>query len=207
MSRIITIAREFGSGGRELGRRLAGYMSVAYYDNEIITDIAEKSGLAEEYVNSIVENRIISYYPITIGQTFSGTINPQLDLNTKIYVEQSNIIKAMAAKSDCVIIGRCSDYILRDFRPINIFVCADMEAKMRRCRERAQEGEEYTDSELRNRIQTVDKNRAKYYKFFTGRRWGDIHDYDLCINTSDKPIEEIVKPVADLIASMFEFRT
>ena len=137
MSKIITINRQFGSGGRELGKRLAEELGYAYYDNEIITQIAGRSGLAEDYVSSIVEKKPIVYYPITIGRTFLAHTPAPVDFNTQIYSEQHNIIKELASKSDCVIIGRCADYILSEHDPFKLFVYADMPSRMERCRAKA----------------------------------------------------------------------
>lgn len=204
MNKIITISREFGSGGRELGKRLAEILGIAYYDNEIITGIAKRSGLAEEYVSSIVEKKIITYYPITIGRTFRASINPQLDLNMKVYSEQSHIIKELASKSDCVMIGRCSEYILREYNPLKIFVYADMDSRLERCRQRATEDEHFTDVEMKRRILSIDKDRAKYYKFFTHKKWGTKENYTLCINTSNTVIKDIASPIAELLKEMLD---
>lgn len=92
-----------------------------------------------------------------------------------IYQEQSRIIREMAAKSDCIIVGRCGDYILKDQRPFRIFVYADMESKMERCREKASQEEQMTDKDLKQHILGIDKKRAKYYEFYTGHKWGDQH--------------------------------
>lgn len=202
MNKIITISREFGSGGRELGKRLAETLGIAYYDNEIITGIANRSGLAEEYVSSILEKKTITYYPITIGRSFSASINPQLDLSMKVYVEQSNIIEELAAKSDCVMIGRCSDYILQEYNPFKIFVYADMDSRLSRCRQRAPEDEHLSDEEMKKKILRIDKDRAKYYKFFTDQKWGAKENYTLCINTSNTVIKDISLSVAELLKEM-----
>ena len=126
MGRIITINRQFGSGGRELGKRLAEMLGIAYYDSEIITEIATRSGLATEYVNNIVEKKPIVYYPITIGRSFMTQPLQRVDFQSKIFGEQHALITELADKSDCVIIGRCADYILRASKPLRIFVYADM---------------------------------------------------------------------------------
>ncbi len=202
MNRIITISREFGSGGRELGKRLAEILGIAYYDNEIITEIARRSGLAEEYVKSIVEKRTVTYYPITIGRSFSAANNSQLELSMMIYAEQHNILRELASKSDCLIIGRCSDYILREYDPFNIFVYADMDSRLLRCRKRAPDGECFSDAEMKERIMSIDRNRARHYKFFAGRKWGIKENYTLCINTSNIEIKEISFPVAQLLKTM-----
>ena len=110
MHRVITIGREFGSGGREIGARLAGELSFAYYDKEIISAIADRSQLAEDYVNQVVENQIHSYYPITIAASFSASPEDSVyAVNRNIFAAQAEILSELAEKSDCVIVGRCAD--------------------------------------------------------------------------------------------------
>ena len=106
----------------------------------------------------------------------------------------------MAAKSDCVIVGRCADHILRAFKPFRIFVYADMDSKMKRCREKGPEDEQLSDKELRQKIAGIDKKRAKYYEFYTGHPWGDKLNFDLCLNTTRTVIKEIVPAVAKIFA-------
>ena len=177
MGKIITIGREFGSGGREVGKRLSDELGIAYYDNEIITEIAKITELAEGYVGA----------------------EPVMEQNNAIYREQSLLVQELAEKSDCVIVGRSADYILRDKNPLRLFIYADMESRMERCRKRAPEQEHFTDKELRRHIQDVDKRRSKYYQFFTGQTWGEKLNYDLCINTSGANIEDLVKVIAKLV--------
>lgn len=198
MNRIITIGREFGSGGRELGRRLSEQLGAAYYDQEILTEIAKRTSLSEEYVRQIVEHRPITSYPIHVGRSFYPSVNPILEQSQNIYAEQARIIKEMAAASDCVIVGRCADYILRESNPFRIFVYADEASKLARCRQRAPEQEHLSDKELRQQMRAKDKNRAKYYEFYTGQAWGDKVHYDLCINTSNSDIRQVVAVVAKL---------
>lgn len=191
MSRIITISRQFGSGGREIGKRLAESMGIAYFDKEIITAIAEKSSFSEEYVHSVVENHISYYYPITIAKSFSIPYD-QLP-SAKINQAQYSVIQEMAAQGDCVIVGRCSDYILRELHPINIFVYADIKTKIARCRSRAGSNEDLSENELKKRIRNIDKSRAKYYETYTGQQWGEKENYNLCVNTSGlKSLKEFV---------------
>lgn len=199
MKKIITIGREFGSGGRELGRRLAEQLGIAYYDQEILTEIAKRTSLSEQYVHQIVEHRPITSYPIHIGRSFYPVPNPMLEQSQAIYAEQTRIIQELAAASDCVIVGRCADYILREQKPLRLFVYADEESKMARCRQRAPEQEQLTDRELRQKMRNVDKNRARYYEFYTGQSWGDKANYDLCVNTSNADIKQLTA----IIARMF----
>lgn len=198
MNRIITIGREFGSGGRELGRRLSEALGIAYYDQEIVSEIARRTEMSEQYVQSIVENRPSFSFPIHIGRSFCPMPSPALEQSLAVYQEQSRIITEMAQKSDCVIVGRCGDYILRDFEPFRIFVYADLESRMERCRAKAPEDEKMTDRELKQHILGIDRKRAKYYEFYTGHKWGDRLNFDLCINTSRTVIKEIVPVLARL---------
>ena len=197
-NKIITIGREFGSGGRELGRRLADHLQIAYYDKEILTEISKRTQLTEEYVHNVVEHHPYPLLPITIGHSLYPDMAFQLQQS--VYTEQRNIIKEMAAASDCVIVGRCADYILHDIKPFRIFVYADMEARIARCHARAPEGEHLSDKELKQMIQKVDKGRAKYYEFYTGEKWGDKSSYDLCINTSNVVIKELVPHLAAFLS-------
>ena len=199
MNRIITIGREFGSGGRELGRRLAERLGWAYYDNEIITEIAKKTELSENYVRNIVEKRPLLQYPIHIGGTFYGMQDMQLEHGAWIFSEQCAILKQMAEKSNCVIVGRCADYILREYNPFRIFVYADIEKKIARCKQKGSPEEHFTDAQLRKKIKSVDKNRAQYYSFYTGKKWGDKLNYDICINTGDSDLKVIVEDLALMI--------
>ena len=195
---VITLGREFGSGGRELGRRLADHLQIAYYDKEILSEIAKRTQLTEEYVHNVVEHHPYPLLPITIGHSLYPDMTFQIQQS--VYVEQSNIIKEMAAASDCIIVGRCADYILRDIKPFRIFVYADMESRINRCHQRAPEGEHLSDKEMKQMIQKVDKGRAKYYEFYTGEKWGDKSSYDLCINTSNVVIKELVPHLAAFLS-------
>ncbi len=199
MNKIITIGREFGSGGRELGKRIAEKLGFAYYDNEIITGISQKTELAESYVKQVLERNPIASFPITIGHSFYPHMSTSVDQATSIYVEQSNIITEMADKSDCVIVGRCADYILRDRKPFTIFVFASAEYRIERCRQRAPENENLNDRQIWRNIRKVDRHRAKYYMFYTGRKWGEKSNYDICINTTNASI----KSVANALVKMF----
>ncbi len=201
MNRAITISREFGSGGRELGRRLAEELQLAYYDNEIVLELVKKTNYTEEYIKQVEERKPLPLLPITIGRSFSPLGNPELEQYTLIFTEQSNIIKRMAQASDCVIVGRCADYILREQNPLRLFIYADMDFKMLRCRDKGEVGKNLTDKELRRQIRAVDKERAKYYEFYTGQPWGEIANYDLCINTAHIDIKEAASMVAGLIKS------
>lgn len=190
MNRIITIGREFG-------RRLSEKLGFAYYDQEIISEISKRTSLSEQYVQAIVEHRPSFSFPIHIGQSFYALENPAFEQTMTIYQEQARIITEMADRSDCVIVGRCADHILKEHRPFRIFIYADMESKIKRCREKGSE-EKLSNKELRQKISRIDKKRAKYYEFYTGHSWGDKLNFDLCINTTQTAIKEIVPVIAKL---------
>jgi cytidylate kinase len=199
LNKIITIGREFGSGGRELGKRLSDHLGIAYYDKEIIDEIAKRTQLAEGYVRQVVEQQTALFFPITVGKTFHSTGSDyMLKQLTAVYAEQANVLREMAEKSDCIIVGRCGDYILKDHNPIRLFVYADMDAKVKRCREKADEHENLSDSELIKKIRRVDRDRAKYYRYYTGQEWGNRANYDMCINTSSVPVKELAEALAHL---------
>ena len=205
---IITIGREFGSGGRELGKRLAEALGYAYYDDEIITAIAQKSGLAEDYVKSIVEKSAPVAYPIRYGRTFSvaGTYSQN---HLDILRAQETVIRELAQKSNCVIVGRCADIILRDLNPLNIFVYADMESKMRRCRFKASVDEHLTGKELMQLIKRTERQRKDYYETITDQKWGAKENYHLCVNTSGrktngKEIKVQIPAIAAFCRAFFE---
>ena len=200
MYHIITIGREFGSGGREIGKRLAEELGYAYYDKEIISAIAERSQLAEDYVNQVVENQIRTYYPITVGVSMTAAPEDGVyAINRSIFAAQTEILEELAQKSDCVIVGRCADHILAAHKPFRIYVYADMAFKMARCRARGDDGNGMTDKELEKRIRSVDKARAQYYRFYTGESHDDRMTYDLGINTSTIAIPDAVAAIAALV--------
>ena len=196
MYKIITVGRNFGSGGRELARRLAERLGYAYYDKEIVTEMAKRTNLTEEYISRIEESRTIPLWPITIGMTFSPQFYPLMDQSLQVFTEQSKIIKEMAEKSNCVIVGRCADYLLRDKEPLRLFVYADMAFRIRRCRERGDAEEDLSDRNLRQKIREVDRSRSKYYELYTNQGWGERENYDLCINTSHMDIKKLVESLA-----------
>lgn len=196
MNKIITIGREFGSGGREFGRRLAEELGFDYYDKEIISEIAKHTALSENYVQQVIEKNPHDLFPITVGHSFSYVDAYTLEKKQKVFRAQEKVIKEMAEKSNCVIVGRCGDYILRDYKPTKIFLYADIEAKVARCKARNEATEALSDKKLKKQIKNIDKNRARYYEFFTGETWGNKLNYDLCINTTDSDIRLLVKTVA-----------
>ena len=202
MKKIITIGRQFGSGGRELGRRLAEELGFEYYDKEIVAEIAKRTSLSESYVRSVVECKPHQLYPITIGKSIAYVGDYQFTQMQSVYQAQDSIMKDLADKSDCVIVGRCADYILREQSPYRIFVYADLASRLQRCMARAEEGEDITEKEMKQRINEIDKGRSKYYDFYTGQKWGASQNYDLLVNTTDKEIKGLVKGLAAMLKEL-----
>lgn len=200
MSTIITVGRKFGSGGREFGRRLAEELNFEYYDREVITEIAKHTSLSENYIKEVTENRNHELYPITVGQSISYLGESNYRQLQSIYSAQNEIVKELAEKSDCVIVGRCADYILRDKNPFRIFVYADEKKRIERCMARQSEDEKLTERQMRRQIRSIDRARARYYYFYTGQKWGEFENYDLCINSGNAVIKEMVP----FIAKMFK---
>lgn len=200
MNKIITISREFGSGGREIGRRLAEAMKIAYYDQEIVAALIKRTKKAEEYVHYMEKERPLPLLPITTARTFGLPTNYAVTENLNFYMQESKIIQEVAEKSDCVIVGRCADYVLRDMKPIRLFIYADMEYKIARCKAKGDDVENLSDPELRKKILSVDKKRSRYYQFYTNQVWGKKEHYDLCINTSRyAQIKEIIPGLTALV--------
>lgn len=198
MNKIVTVGREFGSGGRELGRRLAEELGIAYYDKEIVTEIARRTELSEQYVQSVVERKPVVLYPIHVGRSFYPALDAAAERSSAVYAQQHEIIREMADKSDCVIVGRCADYILRESKPLRLFVYADMESKIARCRKKAPEQEHLSDKKLARMIKKIDAERAHYYFFYTGKKWGDPLNFDVCVNTTHTDIKALSKAIAKL---------
>lgn len=200
---IITISREFGSGGRELGKRLADFMGYDYYDSEIISAVAEKSGMDSGYVENTLSNHGWQNYRISFRGTLGSSAYLQAS-KVNLLLTQKKVIEEIAALGkNCVIVGRNADIILRLYRPFNIFVCADINAKINRCMERAPQGETLTEKELVRQMKQIDKNRSQTRAVIGGSVWGQREAYHLTVNTTGWEIKELVPAVADFAARWF----
>ena len=202
MRKIITIGREFGSGGRELGRRLSEHLGIAYYDQEIIAEIAKRTALSEAYVRQITENRPLTSFPIHFGGRFCALPDPLLQQSISIYSEQHRLLCELAEKSDCIIVGRCADYVLRDSHPFRIFVYADAQSKLMRCMERRTPEETLSEQDMKRKITEIDRNRARYYAFFSGQKWGARENYDLLVNTSGQSVKKQAAALYEYLRKM-----
>ncbi len=203
MSKIVTISREFGSGGREVGKRLADELGFEYYDREIIEQVAKESQLDEDYVENMLNGNFSVSFPVTFGRTFIYTDVLQQNM-TKLLVSEQNIITSLAKTGkDMVIVGRSADILLQSYKPLNIFIYADMESKVNRCRKRAASGENLTDKELIKKIKQVDAGRSKQRKIIADSEWGQKETYHLCVNTTGLDIKSIVPPIAEFVKCYF----
>ena len=195
MKRIITIGREFGSGGRELGRRIAKKLEIAYYDQEIITEIAKRTALSEEYIRQIEEMRPILHFPIRTGHRFYLTSEPIFYPDLSIYTKQHELLRELSRKSDCVIVGRCADYILKDRSDVlNVFIYADKAYRA----ERIVRLYGQSDKKPEDRLEDKDKRRSVNYKHYTGQNWGEMRNYDLCLNSAVFSEDTCTQLIAEL---------
>ena len=184
MKKVITITRQYGSGGREIGRKLAEAYQIPFYDNEIITRAAKETGFAEttfEHAEDKATNSLL--YSIAMGMNvFSGQEYGYsgLSLDDRIFLAQSNVIRKVAKEGPCVIVGRCADYILKDRENvINLFIKASVDFRIHRSIQIDMLPEEKA-AEI---VLKKDKSRANYYKYHSGERWDNILNYDLAIGS------------------------
>ena len=187
---VITIARQYGSGGRYVGKLIADKLGVKFYDKEIITRLSEATGLSEKYIESTEQKRE------TLANLNNGYYNG-LDNSDELFVKEANLIKELADKESCVIIGRCSDFILKDKENVvKIFIYGTMENRIKR----AVEFYGFDKSKAEKEIKKIDKLRANHYKFYTNRVWDEHSNYDIAINSDYLGVEK----TADLICEMIK---
>lgn len=197
---VITIARQFGSGGHEVGTKLAEKLGIKYYDKELIALAAKESGLSEEIFNqadekagnSLLYSMVMGNYPF--GTRFSG-VN-EMPINDQLFILQTDIIKKAAKEGPCIVIGRCGDYILRDFDPVlKIFVHAEKEDRVKWAVENGLADPKKAPDFLTKK----DKQRANYYNFYSNKRWDDLNNYDLTLNLSTFTVDQAVEIVLQAI--------
>ena len=196
---IITIARQYGSGGREIGEKVAEKLGIKLYDKELITHAATKGSLDENVTKLADESAANSLlYTLAMGSNVLGTtmhFGYKMPLNDKLFILQSEVIKECAKEESCVIIGRCADYVLRNEENLfRIFIYGDLDHRQARV---AIRHPELKSSQIIDVINKTDKRRASYYNFYTGNKWGKYDNYDIAINSSTLGIEG----TADLICA------
>ena len=196
--RIITISRQFGSGGRSIGKEVAKTLGIAYYDRELIEKVAEKTGLSPDF---IAERGEYSPSKNPFAYSFVDRSINGMSLSDYLYNEQRRVILELADKEPCVIVGRCANYILRGRENVmNVFVTAPVVDCVRRVMQ--EDGLDLEAAE--KKIKKIDKRRADYFKYFTGRQWHDAALYDLCLNTGHMPEEKCLEVVKAYMKARFE---
>ena len=198
--KIVTISRQYGSGGRYIGENLAKAMGVPCYDEKLIDMVAKESGFAQSFVAEKGERMTGSLlFNIASSLSFANNVfstNNGVTLQDEIYFTQNRIIKELAAKGPCVIVGRCADYILREREDcLNVFIHADEESKI----ERAEKYFNITREEAPAVLKKKDKARANHYKYYTDQEWGMASNYDLCLNSGLIGIEGCVKAIQQVL--------
>ena len=196
-NRIITISRQFGSGGHEVGIRLAKRLGIKFYDKELVDMLAKDGKYDIKFIEENEEKCSPPICPIMPG--FAMPVFYQDLPSDLIYKGQSKLIRTLAAHGPCVVVGRCADYILREMKPINCFIYADLEERITRKMKMIPEDMEFTKEEIKKRVLEVDKKRAKYYEFYTDRRWGQMEDYDLCVCTNKLDIDGAVDVIESFV--------
>ena len=197
---VITIGRQYGSGGREIGKKISEILGIGYYDDELISLAAKSSGMNSDTLSDVDEKATNSLlYTLAMGGSLFGgnaAIAYEMPINDKLYIAQSDVIKDLAKKESCVIIGRCADYVLKDYPSvINLFIYADLEKRTARVAMRRG----INESKARDIIIKTDKQRANYYNYYTSRKWGRIDNYDLCIDSGRIGCEKAAEVIAEYI--------
>lgn len=200
MNKVITIGRQYGSGGREIGQKVAEYYGIPFYDNELITRAAKESGFAEENFAKAEDRATNSLlYSLAMGINVYGNQDfgfNGLSLDDRIFLAQSDVIRKVADEGPCVIVGRCADYVLKDNKNcIKIFIYADFDFR----RERAINVEGIDENSVNAFIAKKDKTRANYYNYYADIKWGDYNNYDLCINSAFLGIDGTTKLIEEII--------
>lgn len=196
---IITIGRQYGSGGRTVGKKLAEQLGIAFYDKELINLASKESGICGEFFEKADEKTSGSLLKaLAMGFTMNNAIFQSNDYlsNESLFQIQSDVIRKVAAEGSCVLVGRCADYILRDNEDcMDVFVSASVEDRVRR----TMEYNELPEKEALEYIHKADKSRASYYNYYTDKIWGAAESYDLCINSSVYGIDRTVEFIRSFI--------
>lgn len=185
MDTIITIGREFGSGGRVIGKLLAERLHIPFYDRDLIALAAERSGLSSQLLEVVDEQPVSVFLQTCSTMAFAGgarlSLPTEISLNDKLFFAQAQVIKNLAAEGPCVIVGRCADYVLRDQgKLVNVFIHADLSYRI----ERAINVYGIDRHKAKNTVIKTDKRRANYYNYYTNRDWSRAQTYDLCIDST-----------------------
>ncbi len=199
MKTIITIGRQFGSGGKEIGIRVAKELGIPFYDKELLQKAAEKSGLCQKIFENFDEKPRSLLYSIAMDSymfSLPGSGAGE-SLEQQVYLATYNTIRHIAEQGPCVIIGRCADYALADDpNHLSLFICAPMEDRIRRVAER----QNLSQEKARQLIVKTDKRRASYYEYYSARKWGAVESYDFCVNSSYLGLGGTVEMIQAIVA-------
>lgn len=200
MNKVVTISRQYGSGGREIGQKIAEHYGIPFYDNELITRAAKESGFAEETFARAEDKATNSLlYSLAMGINVYGNQDfgfTGLSLDDRIFLAQSDVIRKVAEGGPCVIVGRCADYVLKERENVvNLFVKASMSFRLERVvKEYGEEEKKAADIILKN-----DKRRANYYNYHVGEKWTDLNNYDLVIRSDFAGIDRSVECICEYL--------
>ena len=202
MNTVITIGRQFGSGGREIGEKLAEHYGIKCYDKELLSRAAKESGFCEEMIQNHDERPTNSFLYNLVMDTYSFGYNASsfvdMPISHKVFLAQFDTIKNIASEGPCVIVGRCADYALSDFdNVLNLFIFGNEECKIKRIKERFDDVN--TDEKAKEMMNKKDKQRQSYYNYYSSKKWGRASSYDLCINSSILGIDGTVKFIIQYI--------
>ncbi|MBE6035087.1 cytidylate kinase-like family protein [Aminipila sp.] len=196
--RIVTISRTYGSGGRIIGQKLAEDMGVPFYDKALIDRIAEESGFSRDMIEN-AEMKAKNSFLYTLASSLGGNGEAGVDglsLNDKFFLAQVNVIRKIAEEGPCVIIGRCADYILKDIHDATkIFICAEMHNR----KERAVKEYGMDEATVETEIKKIDKARTNYYNLHTGRKWGDVLNYHLTLDSGYIGLEDTIALIEEFL--------
>lgn len=197
---IITIGRQFGSGGREIGYMVADKLGIKLYDKEMLQRAALDSGICEELFESHDEKPSNSFlYSLvmdTYSMGYSGSTYNDMPINHKIFLAQFDAIKKIANEGPCILVGRCADYALEGYpNLLSVFIHADLDARIKRIAKKY----DLTDAKAKDLIIKTNKKRASYYNYYTDKRWGDADSYDVCLDSSVLGLEGTAEAIIKLI--------
>ncbi len=201
MNNIIVVSREFGSGGREVAKRLSEALGYKYYDKEIISEMLKKSNFDKKYIEGIKQ---ISNddYPYTISRSFSLYSAHQKQATDVLVLEQK-IIKELAKDGNAVFVGRCADIILEEYNPLKMFVYADVDSKINRCIEKNDSKAPLSPKEILKQMKIIDRARKKHCSLLGGDKWGQKENYNICVNTSNMVIKNIIPSLVSFSKAYF----
>lgn len=189
---IVTIGRQYGSGGRMVGLKLAEDLGIKCYNSELLVEAARESGLCKEIFEKNDEKPLSAILSFSATRYDSG----EMPLNHKVFLAQMQTIRNIADRESCVIVGRCADYVLKDYpKVLNVFIHAPIEDRIKRAIDR----DGIAPGKAEKRVKRIDKERASYYNFYSTKHWGAAESYDLCLDSSKFGLEKCVEIIKSLL--------